>query len=164
MRGKWVLRSWSCACIRAASVAFQFSEDGHSWDASESRAQGEVGVREVSAAAAVTYLVGDRDSCGEASLGSLPPQAALRVVLSQVGSSRQRASGLTRSEWQVGVWSWEPGAKRPAKAFGWWERGRGWHFKRYGEDREVLSWYCLHKHLYHRVHNRTSSSSLKPWP
>ena len=78
-------------------MAFQFSEDGHSWDASESRAQGEVGVREVSAAA-VTYLVGDRDSCGEASLGSLPPQAALSVVLSQVGSSRQRASGLTRSE------------------------------------------------------------------
>lgn len=79
-------------------MAFQFSEDGHGWDASESRAQGEVGVREVSAAAAVTYLVGDRDSCGETSLGSLPPQAALRVVLSQVGSSRQRASGLTRSE------------------------------------------------------------------
>ena len=78
-------------------MAFQFSEDGRGRDASESRAQGEVGVGEVSAAA-VTYLVGDGDSCGETSLCSLPPWAALRVVLSQVGSSRQRASGLTRSE------------------------------------------------------------------
>lgn len=80
-------------------MAFQFSEDGHGRDASESSGHGEVGVGEASAAAAgVTYLVGDCDSCGETSLGSPPPQAALRVAVSQVGSSRQRASGLSRSE------------------------------------------------------------------
>lgn len=50
------------------------------------------------AAGGVAHLVVDCDSCGETSLGSLPPQAALRVALSQVGGSRQRASGLSRSE------------------------------------------------------------------
>lgn len=50
------------------------------------------------AAGGVAYLVGDCDSLGETSLGSPPPRAALRVALSQVGGSRQRASGLSRSE------------------------------------------------------------------
>ena len=82
---------------RAPTAAFQFSKDGHGWEAPDSSAHGlgsGGGGGGICCCCALTHLVGACGSCRGISGGSGPAQTARRVALGPVGSSREECPRL----------------------------------------------------------------------
>lgn len=101
---------------RAPTAAFQYSEDGHGWDAPDSSAHGlgsGGGGGGICCCCGLTHLVGACGSCraeGGISGGSGLAGLLAGWLWAQWAVLGKSSPGLSRSEWQVWVWT---GAESP---------------------------------------------------